>query len=152
MEFFDTDFLENGEIKLCLRRTADVSDENREKGWLPAYYFAICDKSGREMGVCDLRIGHNEKVYYGGNIGYSVHEEYRGHHYAAKACLLLFELAKKHDMGYVIITCNPDNYASAKTCEYAGCRLIEIVELPEDNDMRVEDGATEKCIYRIDLR
>ena len=152
MEFFDTTFLENDEIKLCLQRTADVSDEDREKGWVPAYYFAICGKDGTELGVCDLRIGHNEKLYYGGNIGYRVHEEHRGHHYAAKACLLLFELAKKHDMGYVIITCNPDNYASAKTCEYAGCRLIEIVELPEDNDMRVEDGATEKCIYRIDLR
>ena len=55
------------------------------------------------MGVCDLRIGHNDNVYYGGNIGYSIGEAYRGHHYAAKACLLLFELAKKHNLEYVII-------------------------------------------------
>ncbi len=73
-----------------------------------------------------------------------------GQHLAGKACLLLFELARKHDLGYLIITCNPDNYASRKTCEYAGGELLEIVELPEDNDMR-EDGEFEKCIFRFAL-
>ena len=148
MVFLDTSFLENNEIKLCLQKTVDG---DTEIGWLPAYHFAICDKHGREMGVCDLRIGHNLNTYYGGNIGYRVKEEYRGRHYAGKACLLLFELAKKHGMDHLIITCNPDNYASRRTCEYVGCRLVEIVRLPEDNSMRLEDGETEKCIYRIEL-
>ena len=147
--FLDTSFLENDEFRLCLQKTVDG---NAEKEWLPAYHFAICDKQGREMGVCDLRIGHNLNVYYGGNIGYRIYEKYRGRHYAGKACLLLFELAKKHNMEYLIITCNPDNYASRKTCEYAGCHLVEIVRLPEDNDMRIEDGETEKCIYRIEIK
>ncbi len=102
------------------------------------------------MGTCDLRLGHNEKLYFGGNIGYRVEEQYRGHHYAGKACLLLFELAKKHELEYLIITCNPDNYPSRKTCEYAGGELWEIVELPPDSDMR-ERGETEKCIYRFEL-
>ena len=146
--FLDIGFLADDEIQLCLQKTVDG---NMEKSWLPAYHFAICDKQGREMGVCDLRIGHNMNTYYGGNIGYRIHEEYRGHHYAAKACLLLFELAKKHNMDYLIITCNPDNYASRRTCEYAGCRLVETVALPEDNDMRLENGETEKCIYRIEM-
>lgn len=149
MKFFNTDFLENDEIRLKLQKTAEG---NPELGWLPAYYFAVCDKSGREMGTCDLRIGHNTKTYYGGNIGYRIYEEFRGHHYAGKACFLLFELAKKHSMDHIIITCNPDNYASRKTCEYIGCQLEEIVQLPEDNDMRVEDGETEKCIYKIQLK
>ena len=146
--FFDTGFLENDEIKLRLQKTADGDPERQ---WLPAYYFSICDKHGNEMGGCDLRIGHNINTYYGGNIGYHINEKYRGHHYAGKACLLLFELAKMHGMNHIIITCNPDNYASRKTCEYVGCRLIETVILPDDNDMRVIDGETEKCIYRIDL-
>lgn len=148
MVFLDTDFLVSDEIQLCLQQTVDG---NIEKGWVPAYHFAICDKQGREMGTCDLRIGHNLGTYYGGNIGYRVHEEYRGHYYAGKACLLLFQLAKKHNMDYLIITCNPDNYASRRTCEYVGCHLVEIVELPEDNNMRLENGETEKCIYRIEL-
>ena len=95
-----------------------------------------------------LLVGKLSNLYYGGNIGYSIDEEYRGHYYAAKACLLLFELAKMHQLEYVIITCNPDNYASRKTCEYVGCELLEIVELPENNDMR-EAGETEKCIYKF---
>ena len=47
------------------------------------------------MGRCALRIGYNDSLYYVGHIGYSVYEKYRGHHYAAKACKLLFLLAKK---------------------------------------------------------
>lgn len=145
--FLNTDFLRNDEITLKLVKTADGDPE---KGWVPAYHFAICSPAGERMGECDLRIGHNDLLYYGGNIGYRVEEPYRGHHYAGKACELLFGLAKKHGLGYVIITCNPDNYASRKTCEYAGGTLLEIVDLPEDNDMR-QKGETQKCIYKFTL-
>lgn len=145
--FYDTTFLKNDEIQLVLDKTVDG---NKEKEWVPAYHFAICDLEGTKMGICDLRIGHNEKLYFGGNIGYRVEEQYRGHHYAGKACLLLFELAKRHELEYLIITCNPGNSPSRKTCEYAGGKLLEIVELPEDNDMR-ERGEVEKCIYRFEL-
>lgn len=145
--FHDTTILKNDEIQLVLEK---VTAADASKDWLPAYHFHICSLNGTVMGKCDLRIGHNEKVYYGGNIGYNILSEYRGNHYAGKACRLLFELAKKHHMDYLIITCNPDNYASRKTCEYAGGKLIEIVELPADNDMR-QDGETHKCIYRFDI-
>lgn len=147
MEFINTDFLKNDEIRLELEKTADGDEE---KDWVPAYYFAIVNNEGIKVGGCDLRIGHNDRLYYGGNIGYHVDEAYRGHHYAQKACLLLFELAKRHDLKYVIITCNPDNDASRKTCEYAGGELLEIAQLPPDNDMR-DDGEVEKCIFRFDL-
>lgn len=145
--FFDTSFLKSEEISLVLERTAAA---NPERGWVPAYYFAICNKDGVKIGECDLRVGHNENTYYGGNIGYSINEEYRGHHYAGKACLLLFELAKLHNLDYLIISCDPDNVASRKTCEYAGGKLSEIAELPEGNDMR-SNGETEKCIYKFML-
>lgn len=145
--FIDTNFLKNDEIQLNLEKTVDG---NEEKGWVPAYYFAICNNRGIKIGVCDLRIGHNDNLYYGGNIGYCIDQEYRGNHYAAKACLLLFELARKHNLEYLIITCNPDNDASRKTCEYAGGELLEVVELPEDNDMR-DSGETQKCIFKFIL-
>lgn len=103
------------------------------------------------MGVCDLRIGYNDRLYYGGHIGYTVDKEYRGHHYAAKACKLLFSLAKRHDMEYLYITCNPDNSASRKTCEYLHGELLGIETLPADNDMRTEDGETEKCIFKFNI-
>ena len=123
---------------------------NREQRWLPSYHYTICDKAGHKMGNCDLRIGYSKGLYYGGHIGYRVEEPYRGNHYAGKACFLLFQLAKRHGMDYLIITCNPENMPSRKTCEYAGGVLLDIVDLPEDNDMRLE-GETRKCIYEFRL-
>lgn len=149
MTFLDTAFLKDEEIRLVLEKTVEADPA---KDWLPAYHFAICDLAGTKMGACDLRIGHNARVYYGGGIGYRVEEPHRGHHYAGKACLLLFELARRHGMEYVIITCSPDNQPSRRTCEWLGGELLEIAELPEDNDMRMEDGETHKCIYRFYLQ
>lgn len=146
--FLDTSFLQNDEITLKLEKTVEA-DPERE--WLPAYHFAICRSDGAKMGKIDLRIGYNHKVYYGGNIGYSIEEVYRGHHYAGKACLLLFELARKHGMKYLIISCNPLNTASRKTCEFAGGTLKEIAALPEDSDLRQSEHTSRICIYHFTL-
>jgi tagatose 1,6-diphosphate aldolase len=54
-------------------------------------------------------------------------------------------------MPYLIISCNPDNWPSRKTCEYLHGELLEIAELPENNDMRVEVGETNKCIFKFVL-
>ena len=148
MEFFDTDDLKTDEIALRLERTFPGDPV---RNWVPAYYFDIVDSSGTKVGFCDLRIGHSEGLYYGGNIGYTVYEPYRGRHYAAKACALLFELAKKHGMDYLYITCQPENVASRRTCERLGGTFLGIKELPEDNDMRINDGHTCECILRYEL-
>ncbi len=148
MEFMNTDFLESDEIKLAVER---LDEGDPEKNWVPAYHFYICNRKNEKMGICDLRIGYNGNLYYGGHIGYSIEEAYRGSHFAAKACKLLFSLAKKHGMDYLYITCDPENWPSGKTCEYLHGELLEIAELPEDNSMRVEDGETEVCIFRFDL-
>ena len=141
--FLETSFLRNSEIHLLLDHTTAARE-----GWLPAYHFRICLPDGAEAGVCDLRVGHSESVYYGGNSGYRIHEPFRGHHYAGKACLLLFELARRHGLDYLYITCNPENIASRKTCEYAGGTLEGIVGLPAGNDM-YQRGERQKCIYKF---
>ena len=87
---------------------------------------------------------------YGGHIGYGVLPRYRGHRYAARACKLLFPLARRHGLNPLWITCNPDNIASRRTCELAGGKLVEIVDLPEDIDM-YQAGERQKCRYRFDL-
>lgn len=146
--FFETSDLFDKEIYLKLERTAEAVPERK---LVPAYYFKICRSyDNAEVGFCDLRIEHTEGLYYGGNIGYTVYEQFRGEHYAGKACLLLFKQARKHKMDYLYITCNPDNHASRKTCEYAGGILEKIVDLPKDNDMYLE-GERQKCIYRFIL-
>lgn len=148
MQFLNTDFLVSEEIKLVVNRLAEG---NPLRNWVPAYHFHICDLQGNIMGACDLRIGYTDGLYYGGHIGYSINEEYRGHHYAAKACKLLFNLAKKHDMRYLYISCNPDNLPSKKTLESLQGDFLGVVELPEDNDMRITEGATHKCIFKFCL-
>ena len=145
--FYDCDDLRTDEIFLRLVKTAE---EQPQKRWLPAYYFEICLPDGTTIGHCDLRIGHNEKTYIGGNIGYGIEEAYRGHRYAAKACALLFHQARKHGMDYLIITCVPDNAASARTCEIAGGRYLETAAIPPDNEMYVEGKRAVK-IFRFDL-
>lgn len=145
--FYNVLDLRDSEIFLALVSTCEAQPEKR---WLPAYYFDICLLDGTKIGYCDLRIGHNEKTYIGGNIGYGIDEAYRGHHYAAKACKLLFKQAKKHDMEYLIITCMPDNIASAKTCELVGGKFLEIAQIPEDNEM-YEEGKRQVKIYRFDM-
>lgn len=145
--FFDAKVMTDGEILLMLDKK--VAGDPM-KAWLPSYHYAICDKAGHRMGICDLRIGYNRNVYFGGNIGYGIDEPYRRNHYAGKACRLLFGLAKRHGMDYLVITCNPENFPSRRTCEYAGGILERIVDLPMDNEMRLE-GETRKCIYEFSL-
>jgi len=80
--FLETDDLRGEELALRLESARGAQPEKR---WLPAYYFDICLPDGTRIGRCDLRIGHNDKTFIGGNIGYTVFPPYRGHHYAAKA-------------------------------------------------------------------
>lgn len=146
--FFDTIDLRDQEIYLDLYKTAD---ENKEKDYLPAYYFKIIRRiDDIEVGWCDLRIGYNDNIKYGGNIGYEVYESYRGNHYASKACKLLFLLAKRHNMDKVIITCSPENIASQKTCEYSGAKYIDTINVPTWHEMNI-DGQKKTCQYIMKL-
>ena len=145
--FYDVSDLKDSEIFLKLTRTCDAQPEKR---WLPAYYFEICLLDGTRVGSCDLRIGHNEKTYIGGNIGYGVDEAYRGHRYAAKACRLAFKQARKHGMKLLFITCVPENAASARICELAGGKLLEVADIPEDNEMYTE-GKRQVKVYRFEI-
>ena len=146
--FLNTDSLRSDTIRLKLDHT---TEPNPEKGWFPAYHFQICSPGGENMGACSLRIGYNENTYYGGNIGYGVEEPFRGHHYAEQACRLLFRLAKMHGLGYLLITCDPDNLPSRRTCERLGGELLEIAVLPADSDIRLRNGQERVCVFRFDL-
>jgi Predicted acetyltransferase len=140
--------LANDEIFLKLIRQID-SDPTFN--YIPIYYYGICSQiTGEVMGYIDLRMGYNEVTYYGGNIGYKVFDQFQGNHYAAKACLVLFEQARQFDMSLIIITCNPENLASRKTCEYVGGKLEKIVNLPP-HSIFYKQGDRRKCIYRVKL-
>ncbi len=147
--FHDPGRLVDGDLELALVGR-DPGDE--AKGLVPQYRFEMRHPASREkLGAINLRISNIPViVLYAGHIGYSVAPLYRGHHYAARSCRLLLPLAERHGLNPLWITCNPDNYASRRTCELVGGQMVEIVDLPEDNEM-YQRGEQQKCRYRIDL-
>lgn len=136
--------IEGREIDLVLVRALPA---DAEKQYVPSYEFSIVlhGTNTKVGGIC-LRLGDNCNTYYGGHIGYGIDESHRGHSFAAKACLLLQQVALDHGITELVITCNPDNYSSRRTCEKLGLKLKEIVDLPLDNEM-YQEGERQKCRY-----
>lgn len=148
-KFQDPGPLIDEDLELVLTKTVPG---NPERNWVPAYHFRLqLTGTAQQIGSLDLRIGNTEHlIQYGGHLGYNVDSAYRGHAFAARACQLILPLARAHGMSTLWITCNPDNFASARTAERAGAEFVEIVDLPEDNDM-YQAGERQKSRYRLSL-
>ena len=103
------------------------------------------------IGHIHFRLGDTEKILkYIGHVGFGIDEQYRGNKYAAKACRIISKVAKEHLMESLIITCNPENYASRKICEAIGANLIEVIDIPETSDA-FSLNETQKCRYEWEL-
>lgn len=141
--------LVDGDLKLVL---ASTTAPDPVRGWVPAYHFEMRHaETGEVLGGISLRISNNDHIrLYAGHIGYGVVPQHRGHHYAARSCRLLFDLARAHGLTSIWITCNPDNYASRRTCELVGGVLVETVNVPK-SDPVYGPGEERKCRYRVDL-
>ena len=98
MPFSDASLLSSENLMLVLEKFKDADPEKQK---VPMYKFHICDRSGQQLGECALRLGYNDRLYYGGHIGYGIDEAYRGHHYAEEACRILFRLSVAHGMEYL---------------------------------------------------
>jgi len=148
-EFIDYETFTDGEIEVVIREKVPA-DEKR--GYVPSYEFAVrLPGNDKPIGRLSLRISNTPHlINYAGHIGYGIQEEYRGHHYAAKACTLIKQVAFDHGFKTLWITCNPDNFPSCRTCEILGCEMVEIIDLPEDSEMYLE-GERQKCRYRWDI-
>jgi tagatose 1,6-diphosphate aldolase len=125
------------------------------RGHVPYYYFWMRLRDPRAAveiaGSISLRIGDTPDLrLYVGNIGYNVFPPARGHHYAERASRLILDIARAHGMRELWITCNPDNWASRRTCERLGGEMIDIVAVPADHPL-YERGEKEKCRYLLQL-
>lgn len=118
------------------------------EGLAPAYGFYIHPHGLKEIaGRIYLRLVNSTYVHlYAGHIGYGVFPRFRGQGYAARACQVVRPVAKHHGFDALWITCNPDNWASRKTCERIGANLVEIIEV-DPNTPIYRDGETHKCRY-----
>lgn len=144
MFFKKSPTLDDGEIHL---KYVSKYKDNDPEGWGLSYvYDVIVNESNRIVGRCDLRIGNSNTLDLAGHVGYTIYVPYRGHHYAAKACLLMFKQAEFLKMKKLIITCNTDNIASYRTCVHAGCEYIETVIVPR-NHVLYAQGDREKAIF-----
>jgi tagatose 1,6-diphosphate aldolase len=57
-------------------------------------------------------------------------------------------LAGRHGIDPLWVTCNPDNFASRRSCERLGAQLVEIVPVPLKHPL-YQRGEMEKCRYRV---
>ncbi|MBR4944043.1 MAG: GNAT family N-acetyltransferase [Peptococcaceae bacterium] len=138
--------LQDEEIKLTLMKM--LPNGHPDMGEMPILFFNIRLLDGTWIGQCDLRVGNSRHTDVLGHIGYGINENYRGHHYAEKACRLLMKYAKKANMPHVDITCNTDNIPSVRTCERLHAQLLGTIEVPPDN-IEYRNGSRIKYRYRI---
>ncbi len=131
--FADFELLEPGkliddDLELLLVEKAPV---DLERGLVPAYEFMMRHVyENKNVGRIAFRVGLTKRLMeYGGHIGYEVHEAYRGRRYAARSCKLLFPFIKRHNIDTVVITCEPSNIPSVRTCEIIGGKLDSTYEV-----------------------
>lgn len=132
----------------------DLYPPEEEMGFGEVYDFIIAPHGKRrEMGRISVRMGESPCVYYFGHIGYHIDPPYRGHHYARLACQLIRPIYEAAGKQSVVITCDPDNWPSRKTCEGLGCTLERTVEVPLWVRQRWEISQV-KCryIWHLDTR
>jgi len=118
--------LRDGDLELVLTAT---QPGDAKRGLVPQYEFEMrLVGSGTKVGHLHFRIGlTGELKRFGGNLGYDVEAAYRGHRYAARACRLIFPLARQHGLRELWVTCAPENTPSRRTCEIIGAKHLDTV-------------------------
>lgn len=98
------------------------SPETCPAHWVDAsLYVAVRKADERIVGMIDLRHRLNDYLAEcGGHIGYSVHPRERRKGYAKVMLALVLEKAREYGLEKVLVTCDDDNVASARTIEANG--------------------------------
>ena len=100
----------------------DLSTETIDKDRIPATLYLTIRKSDRKI-VGNLQIRHflNEKLLnYGGHIGDSVRPSERRKGYATEQIRLALDKCRELGIGYVLMDCDKNNIASAKSIQNNG--------------------------------
>lgn len=93
--------------------------------------FDIVQRSdARIVGEIALRVGDSAEQFYLGHIGYHIDPPFRGHAYAAQACKACEPLLAAFGQRSIVITTDPDNAPSVKTCQRLNCELECTVKVP----------------------
>lgn len=106
-------------------------------------YLAVRTGDNKIVGMINIRHTLNDYLLqFGGHIGYSVRKSERRKGYAKEMLRLALVKCKELGIDKVLITCNKDNIASAKTITGNGGVL--------ENEVQEQDRITQR--YWIDIR
>lgn len=143
------DIIEGKKIDLVLDR---FFEEDQDKKIVPTFlYYVLLHNTSTIIGHCSASLGFNEQILYVGNIGFEIFPEFRGNGYAVETVLLLKKVFKVNHMNEAYITNNIDNNASIRVCEKVGAKFLKMVEIPEDNERRIECGEFFKNIWLLEI-
>lgn len=127
---YKREFLENGDsmdgsaglrnaetfeewYKACID---NLKEETVREGLVPATTYLAVNDEGKLIGMVDIRHKLNDYLLnFGGHIGYSVRKSERMQGYATEMLGLALKECIKLGIREVLITCDKDNIASAKT-------------------------------------
>lgn len=94
----------------------DKTDKAYKRGFVPATLYFLVDETERIYGALHFRQELNEYLLKtGGHIGYGIRPSERKKGYASEMLSSALQIGKQHNFEKVLITCNKDNIASAKT-------------------------------------
>ncbi|QNE22228.1 GNAT family N-acetyltransferase [Kribbella qitaiheensis] len=111
-----------------VERLRESSDDSRKLDRAHATYRWIVE-DGKYLGAVTLLHTLTDKLLEGGgHIGYSVRPSARGRGLATWALGRVLEVAREQGMDRVLVTCDEDNLASARTIERNGGVLEDIRE------------------------
>ncbi len=123
-----------------------VAGGDPARGLVPFYHYRIF-VADHDVGHINFRVGDTEHVRLcAGHIGYGIAEAFRGHSYAYQACRAIAPFVREI-APQVIISADPDNYASLRTIERLGAVLLDEIAVPE-HDPHYEHGARFKRRYQ----
>lgn len=112
-----------------VKRLHDASDPARARaaGRVPCMVRWIVEDGSVRGGIA-LRHGLNEQVLRLGHIGYGIRPSARGKGLATWAVGRMLDEARTLDLGRVLLVCEEDNVASARTIERLGGVLEDVQE------------------------
>lgn len=137
----DFDFAVGWQQDMAWATYVDLLDEFRRarqlsEPWVPAT-FLLAEVRGNVVGRTSIRHELNDYLLsLGGHIGYAVLPEYRRRGYASEILRQSLVIARSFDVARVLVTCDEDNEASARTILRQGGTLENVVDNPDSSQRK----------------